>query len=162
MRKMVLRLEDSLLTLNTNRVDLLYAYLQSIPLTKKEISQIEANAAQMRRIVGNASGAAVLTQAQKLELLRLFASSIDYAHLRVSFATTSGKPIDIADYKLSVKNHMDVLLLDTEGRLLATMRPHPGDLSSSTIVSYVREVDIAVQAAYTLEQYHRFVPMPRL
>lgn len=162
MRQVALRLEDALLTLNTNRVDLLYAYLQSVALTKGQIAAIDANASAMQAIVGHATGAAVLSESQKIELLRLFASSVDYAHLRVSFETTSGKPIDIATYKLSVKNHMYVLLLDNRGGVLATMRPHPGDLSSSVIVSYVREVDIAVEAAYTLEQGHHFVPMPRL
>lgn len=162
MRQVALQLEDALLTLNTNRVDLLYAYLQSVALTKGQIAHIRTNASQMQAIVGHASGAAALSESQKLELLRLFSSSIDYAHLRVAFETTSGKPIDIATYKLSVKNHMDVLLLDSRNHVLATMRPHPGDLSSSVIVRYAREVDIAVEAAYTLEQGHHFVPMPRL
>ncbi len=161
MRREALALEDALLTLNTNRIDLLYAYLQSVSLTQGEVNQIKVNARQMEQIVGNATGAASLTETQKLELIRLFASSIDQAHLRVAFVSLDGKPINIADYKLSVKNHMKVLLEDSRGRQLAAMRPHPGDLSSGVIVGYVRAVDIAVQAAYELERYHHFVPMPR-
>lgn len=160
MRKVALTLEDALYRLNTNRIDLLYAYLQSVPLTKYEVAQIQANAAAMERVVGRQSASLNLSRAQKLELLRLFASSIDYAHLRVNFTYLSGKPLDILDYKFN--SHILVWLEDARGVPLASMRPHPQDLASGILVNYVDSVDIAVRAAYTLEQYHHFVPMPKL
>lgn len=152
------RLVDSLQALNLDNVDYLYAYLQSVDLSKAEFDGINANTKRASDILKNKNPES-LPNAQKVELARLFLDSVKLAHLQAAFVDDNGNPVDIFTYKPGTTG-LVIQLKDMAGNLLATADPTLADLDPKVLLAKINALKSAVQAKEQLENGGKFVPMP--
>jgi processed acidic surface protein len=158
--KAAVRLEAALRGLGIPHVSLLFAYLESIHLTPAEINKIDANARQLKQIIGRVTSPNALTTAKKEEALRLFLNSTELLHLKVSFVTAGGQPVNLLTYKAHSGEHLLVQLRDEQGKWLATIHPHSYDIQAPVLVKMVQDVQAAAHAAKVIEHSSTFVPVP--
>ncbi len=152
------KLVDSLEALNIDQVDYLYAYLQSIDLSDQEVKGILANTQQVRRIL-NGTNPENLSNAQKVEVSRLFLDSVRLAHLQASVVDDKGNPIDLLSYKPGTTG-LKIQLKDLKGNVLATLNPTKADLQPQAIQAKLNALEAAIRAKEQLEKSGTFVPMP--
>ncbi|WP_409302857.1 cell wall anchor protein [Peribacillus sp. SCS-155] len=156
------QLVDSLEALNLDHVDYLYSYLQSIDLSKKELTQINQNTQRANQIIKKTNNVEDLTTAQKAEIVRLFMDNVKLAHLDVTFVDDQGRALSIADLKdyEPGTTGLQLQIKDLNGNLLATLDPTLEDLSSVAILAKINAFKKGVDAKEQLEAEGKFVPMP--
>ncbi|MFD0769354.1 cell wall anchor protein [Bacillus sp. CGMCC 1.60114] len=152
------KLVQALKALHVDRVDYLYAYIQSVNLTDQEFNKILANSERVLEILGSTEDVTQLTNAQKAEAVRLFLESAQLAHLQVTFVDAKGNPIDAANYKFN--SNLKIQLKDLNGKLLATIDPKIDYLTPKGLKDMMKALKTAVQAKKDLNKSGKFVPMP--
>ncbi|PHC35521.1 cell wall anchor protein [Bacillus toyonensis] len=148
---------SALKNLHVDQVDYLYAYLQSINLTKQEQNQINANAEKVSRILTESREVTKLTSTQKVEVLRLFLDSAKLAHLQVDILDENGKALNLVDYNLN--GDVVIQLKDLNGKSLAKINPTQAMLTSGNFKNMVNSLKVAMDAKRELNKNGEFVPM---
>jgi hypothetical protein len=154
------RLEQSLRALGIPHVSLLFAYLESIRLTRRELVQIGKNVKEIGSAFGGVRYPNNLSLAQKEEALRLFLDTMALMHLKADFVKADGQPVTLLSYRSDAGSHLLVQIRDERGRWLADIHPHHTDLAPATLTHLLYNAGEAARAAYILEQSPTFVPMP--
>ncbi|GAA2717096.1 hypothetical protein GCM10009865_50540 [Aeromicrobium ponti] len=152
-------LVDALNVLKLDQVDYLYAYLQSIELSDKEVKQIKKNTKRANQIIRNTENIDALPNSAKVELLRLFMDNIKLLQLQAKIVDDSGNEINLVNYEPGTTG-VKIQLLDKAGNLLATLDPTKADLNPQVLISKINALLAAVEALAELSDSGVFVPMP--
>lgn len=152
------QLVDSLNTLNTNHVEYLYAYLQSVNLSDREYNSIVNNTERANQIIRNTSNLDELPNSTKVELLRIFMENLRLMQLKATAIDDSGNRVNIIQYEPGTTG-LKIQLKDLKGNLLATIDPTLADLDPQVLLSKINALSGAVDALKIMSETGKFVPM---
>lgn len=154
------KLVDALKAMKLGEVDYLYAYLQSIKITKSEHEGIMKNAEEASRILKGVTKPEDVTDAERAKIGRLFLDSAQKAHLKIAFVDKNGNSVNLSELTADTVRSLVIQVMDLNGNILATIDPKREDFTVEALNSRIAALKAAIDAKLELDKSETFVPMP--